>query len=90
MPKPWLAWIPVLNVWLLCKVVGHGIVWTILCFVPLVDIVMTVLIALKLARACGRRRAYGLLLLIPLVNYMALWVLAFGHRPSREPGLSTP
>lgn len=89
MPRPWYAWIPVLNTYLLCRVIGHGVVWTVMLYVPLVNVVFWVLAALRLARACGRRRSYGILFLIPLVNYVALWSVAFGYRGSLPAG-STP
>jgi hypothetical protein len=85
-PRPWFAWVPVLNVYLLCSIVGHGIVWTVMMFVPLVNVVFWVLVALRLAKVCGRRRLYGVLFLIPLVNYVVLWSVAFGHRGTVPPG----
>lgn len=77
-PHPWFAWIPLLDIYLLNKMIGKGIGWTILCFLPLINFVVFIIIAFKLARVCGRSWLYGLLLLIPLVSYVILWVLAFG------------
>ncbi|MHB8893697.1 MAG: DUF5684 domain-containing protein [Candidatus Geothermincolia bacterium] len=72
---PWFAWIPILNVYLVCRIIGKRYVYTVLCFIPIVNIVMYILIGFKLSRACGKGRVMGLLLLIPLVNLVALWVL---------------
>jgi hypothetical protein len=77
-PRPWLAWIPLLNIYLLNKMIGKGIGWTILCFLPVINVVVFIIIAFKLVRVCGRSWVYGLLLLIPVVSYVILWILAFG------------
>jgi hypothetical protein len=81
--RPWLAWIPIFDVYLMCTLAGHGAWWTIWMFIPIVDIIPAVIIIMRFARMRGHRGAFGLLLLIPLVNYIAMWVLAFG-RPGRR------
>ena len=80
MRRPWLAWIPLVQAWVVCKLAGRGIVWTILLFVPIVDIVFLVIVFLKLSRAFGYNRFLGLLMFVPLANYVLLWVFAFGER----------
>jgi len=79
MPRPWLAWIPFANEWLACRIAGHGIVWTILLFVPIVNLLMLALLGMKYAAMTGHRRVFGLLLLVPFANYVALWVICFGE-----------
>ncbi len=73
--RSWFAWIPILNIYLTCRIVGKGILWTVLCLLPVVSIIMYIIICFKLARVCGKGRLYGLLLLIPLVNFVVLWIL---------------
>lgn len=76
----WFAWIPILNVYLVCKVCGKGILWTILCFIPVVNVVIYILLCLKLARACGRSRLYGILLIIPVVDLFVIYMFAFSDK----------
>lgn len=76
--RPWLAYVPILQFYTLCRVIGKGIGWFIMCIIPVLDIVIFIIIVFKLARECGRSWIYGLLLLVPLVNFVALWVLAHG------------
>ncbi len=71
----WFAWIPVLNVYLVCRIAGKRYLWTVLCFIPVVNVIMYILICFKLSRACGKGRVMGLLLLVPVVNLIVLWVL---------------
>ena len=71
---PWLAWIPILNVYLWCKICGKGFLWTILFFVPVVNLVIFVMLCVKLARACGRGILYGILFIFPILDLIILWV----------------
>jgi len=73
--RSWFAWIPILNVYLTCRIVGKGILWTVLCMLPVVHVIMYIIICFKLARVCGKGRLYGFLQLIPFVNFVALWIL---------------
>jgi hypothetical protein len=84
LPRPWLAWIPLANIYLLCRIVGKGVGWTILLLIPILDVIFIVLVALKLARRCHRNRWYGLLLLVPIVDLVVLWDLSFGIRHTWE------
>jgi len=76
----WFAWIPILNIYLWCRICGKGVLWTILFFIPVVNLVIFVMLCLKLARACGRSRLYGVLLILPIVDLVVLWVLSKGDR----------
>jgi hypothetical protein len=79
--KPsWFAWIPILNIYLWCKICGKGVLWTVLFFIPVVNLVIFVMLCLKLAHACGRSRLYGVLLILPIADLVVLWVLAKGER----------
>lgn len=73
--RSWFAWIPILNIYLACRIVGKGVLWTVLFLLPVVNIIVYVIICFKLARVCGKGRLYGLLQLIPFVNFVALWIL---------------
>jgi uncharacterized membrane protein YhaH (DUF805 family) len=75
LPHTWFSWVPILNVYLVCRIAGKRYVYTVLCFVPIVQIVMYFIICFKVARACGRSRWMGLLLIIPVVGLFALWRL---------------
>jgi hypothetical protein len=73
----WFAWIPILNLYLWCKICGHGIGWTLLIiFIPIVNIVLYILLCLKIANACGRTRLLGILLIFPIVDLVVFWILA--------------
>lgn len=79
MRRPWYAWIPILNNYLLCRICGKGVGWTILSLVPIIGQVFWIILFCKLGKACGRKWWYGLLFLVPIVNYVVVWKLAFGE-----------
>jgi uncharacterized protein DUF5684 len=73
--KPgWAAIIPIYNTYVLCKVAGRPGWWTVLFFIPLVDIVISIIVALDVAKAFGKGGAFGffLLWLLPIIGYPIL------------------
>lgn len=89
--RPWLAWIPIAQFYTLCRLVGKGWGWFVMCLVPCLDAVILVILCVKLARVCQRSWVYGLLALVPFLNFPAWWILAQGSlvppemRPSAPP-----
>ncbi|MFC2021574.1 DUF5684 domain-containing protein [Chloroflexota bacterium] len=43
-PNPWLAWVPIASIYPMCKVANKLGWWTILFFIPLVNIVFGIII----------------------------------------------
>ena len=78
-PNSWLAWIPIANLYLMCKVAGRSGWWTILFFIPLVNLVLGVIIWMAIARARNQPSWLGILMIIPVVNLVALGILAFSE-----------
>jgi hypothetical protein len=66
-----VAIVPIYNIYIMCKIVGRPGWWTILFFIPIVNIVISVFISLDLAKAFDRSPAFGVL---------ALWLFGpIGH-----------
>ena len=75
--KPgWASLIPFYNLYVLLQIVGKPGWWLVLFFVPFVDVVITVIVLIHLARSFGKGIGFamGLFLFGPL--FLAL--LAFG------------
>ena len=45
---------------------------------PCVDIIALIIIYMDIAEKCGKERVYGVLMIIPIVNFFIIWQLAFG------------
>ena len=75
----WWAWVPILNVWLLCTIGGKPGWWVVLMFIPLINIVMTVLIWMAVSDARQKSPFLGVLMLIPFLNLIVPGYLAFSE-----------
>ena len=73
----WLAWIPILNVFLMLMIAKKPLWWFILLFIPLVNIVIYVIVWMGIAEARGKPSWLGILMLIPVLNLIVPGILAF-------------
>ncbi|HEX4965220.1 MAG TPA: DUF5684 domain-containing protein [Thermoanaerobaculia bacterium] len=56
----WAAIVPIYNAYILTLIAGRDILWLILLFIPIVNIVAAVLISLDVARKFGKDTLYGI------------------------------
>ena len=76
--KPgWYAIIPILNIYTLVTIAGKPGWWTILYFIPVVNIIITLLVAIDLAKAFGKSAAFGVVALW-LFSIIGFLILGFG------------
>ena len=79
-PNGWMAWIPILNIYLMCKLAGKSGWWIILLLIPFVNIIAVIIIWAEIAKKLGKPAWWGVLMLIPIVNIIIPGILAFGKR----------
>ena len=72
----WGAIIPIYNVYLMCLIAGRPGWWTILFFIPLVNIVISVMIAIEMAHNFGKGTGFGVGLF--LLGFIFYPILGFG------------
>ena len=75
----WLAWIPIANIYLLCKVAGRSGWWTIGFFVPLLNVILAIIFWWSVAEKRNKPGWLGILMIIPLVNIIVPGILAFSE-----------
>ena len=75
----WLAWIPIANIYLLCKIVGRSGWWTLAFFVPILNLVVAVIWWWIVAEKLNKPGWLGLLILVPGVNLAVPGILAFSN-----------
>jgi hypothetical protein len=86
-PNGWMAWVPIANGVLMCQIAGKS-GWMILaCMIPLVGIFVAIWLWMLIAERRGRPSWWGILMIIPIVNFIVPAVLAFSgpHAPSAPP-----
>ena len=76
--KPsWGCTVPVYGIILLCDIAGKPRWWTLLCVIPLVNIVAYIVLSIGIARNFEESDGFGVgLILLPVIFYA---VLAFGN-----------
>ncbi len=73
----WWAWVPILNLFLMCQMGGKSYWWVLLFLVPIVNIVAIIALSWQIARNCGQSGWWGVCMLIPFIGIAATCVLAF-------------
>ncbi|MEW6281672.1 MAG: DUF5684 domain-containing protein, partial [Candidatus Eremiobacterota bacterium] len=67
-PNGWMAWVPLLNLLLLCHIAGKSPAWLLGCLVPFFNLVAVVVLWMGAAERRGKSPALGLLILLPPVS----------------------
>lgn len=75
----WYAWIPILNIYLMCLIAGKPGWWVVLSFIPLVNIIILIILWMAIAEERGFPSWWGILLIVPLVNLIVPGYLAFAE-----------
>ena len=75
--KPgWAAIVPIYNVIVMLEIAGRPIWWVALMFIPVVNIIVALVVAIDLAKAFGKSAVFGLgLFFLGIIFYP---ILAFG------------
>lgn len=83
----WKVLIPIYNVIVVLRIVGRPTWWIVLYFIPIVNLIPTVLVPIDLAKSFGKGTGFGigLLLLGPIFSP----ILAFGAATYEGPSAAT-
>lgn len=73
----WLAWIPIANLCLMCKIAKKPVWWLLCFFVPILNIIIMILLWMGIAEARNKPSWLGVLMLLPVVNFFIPAYLAF-------------
>jgi len=80
----WQAWVPIVNLFLMCKIAGINYLWLLvllLSFIPIVSIVVSLgftgFIWYRIALTRNKPGWIGILSIIPIVNFAIMGYLAF-------------
>ena len=72
----WAAIIPIFNLYILCKIAGRPGWWVILMFIPLVNFIIWIVIAIDVAKKFGKGAGFGVG--IAFLSFIFVPILAFG------------
>lgn len=84
----WAILIPLFNVYIILKIAGRPGWWLLLYFVPIVNFIVAIVVAIDVAKAFGQGAAFGffLLFLFAGIGYL---ILGFGNYQYRGPAAAT-
>ena len=77
-PGAGLAWIPILNLYLMCKIGRTSAWWMLLCFVPLLNLFALAMLWMSIAETSGKPAWTGALAIIPFVGLVIPAYLTIG------------
>ncbi|MFC1962147.1 DUF5684 domain-containing protein [Chloroflexota bacterium] len=75
----WLAWIPIVNLYLLCKIVGRSGWWIIAFLIPVLNVIVLIIWWWAMAEKRNKPGWLGVLMIIPVVNLIVPGILAFSE-----------
>ena len=79
----WASIIPLYNAYILFRIVGRPGWWLILLFIPFVNFIISIIVAIDLAQSFGKSGGFAVgLIILPFIFYP---VLAFGDAQYRGP-----
>jgi hypothetical protein len=76
-PNPWLAWIPIANIFLMLGIAKKPMWWFLLFLVPLLNIVIAILVWMGIAEARHKPSWWGVLTIIPIAQLIVPGYLAW-------------
>lgn len=87
--KPgWAAIVPFYNIIVMLEIIGRPLWWLVLCLIPVVNFVASIILSLDVAKAYGRGVGTGIgLIFLPYIFYP---ILGFGKATYVGPVAGTP
>lgn len=85
--KPWEAAVPVYNAFILMKIIKRPWWWTILLFIPIVNLIIVPVVWVETIRSFGRVSTWETILVIVTLGFYIYYVNYFldvTHRPDRS------
>lgn len=76
-PNGWFAWIPILNLYLMCEIGDKPAWWLLLFFIPIVNILAWIVVWMGIAETMNKSEWVGILMVFPIVNLFVLAYLTF-------------
>ena len=80
----WAAIIPIYNYYVILKIVGRPWWWLLLLLIPIVNLIVSIIVAIDLAKSFGKDAVYGVILLW-LFSVIGFLILGYGDAQYQGP-----
>ncbi len=74
----WMAWVPILNLWLMVQIAEKEAWWIILFLIPVLNLVAAIVVTMAIAERVGKPSWWGILIIVPVVGLVVPGYLAWG------------
>jgi hypothetical protein len=81
-PGAGMAWIPIANLFLMCRIARRPGWWGVMCFIPILNLLFLTMLWMAIAEACGKSIFLGVLAIIPLIGLLVQAYLALTATPA--------
>jgi hypothetical protein len=78
-PAPWIAFIPIVQIWTFVASAGKPWWWLLLLLIPIVNIIVGIYLWICITENLSKNKWLGLLMLVPIINLVFLGMLAFSR-----------
>lgn len=85
-PNGWMAWVPLLNLVLMCQCARKSAAWVLLMIIPFINIIAMCMILAGIAQARGKSGALVLLMFVPPLGLLLPAILAAGPAAGQSSG----
>ncbi len=85
----WKSIVPIYNMWVMFEIAGRPGWWLLLMFIPLVNFVVAIILALDMAKVFGKSSAFGIVGLW-LFSFIGYLILGWGDATYTKPGGQAP
>ena len=76
-PNSWFAWLPILNIYLTCKVAGKPGIWVLWLLIPVINIIPSIILPFAIVERLKKPAWWGILMFLPITNTALPGILAF-------------
>ncbi|MBL9218205.1 MAG: hypothetical protein JNG82_06940 [Opitutaceae bacterium] len=80
----WLAWFPVLNYYLMCRLAGASLLLILPALIPFLNLIVFAYLGAVMAKRVGRSPALGVLFGVPVLGNLVPLLLGAGGRTAAE------
>lgn len=76
-PFSWFSWLPIANVFLMFMIARRSFWWILLLLVPFVNFILILIVWMEISKARNKPAWLGILMVLPIANFVILGYLAF-------------
>ncbi len=86
----WMAWLPLINLYLMCKIGRRSGAWIIMLLLPVLNIIGLTVVWMSIAESREKSKLLAALILIPPFTFLIPIYLAFGQSTNPDAGVTGP